>query len=159
MMVTSTFNAPLIAPFLFCLSVLFHSPFSAAAPLPTADENVIFYGVWTDDQCTIPAKPGQGTTDPYPSLNTSIPCLIDTYVDPDGKNQTNANCEFNCENTNVTWRQYPGSPTCNPPPGALNISAVLSTVCSAVQTHFGVTYQKLIKYDVPCSAKHPRLFF
>jgi hypothetical protein len=104
--------------------------------------------VYQDAACTNPMIHSDYT----PNM-TMAPCFVGTYVDPMGRSQTNANADFDCTATGVTWTQWPGSDTCRPTVPSLCINATLSTACTGVRTHMGLTYQKLINYT-GCSAKY-----
>jgi hypothetical protein len=122
---------------------------STTTASPSADRNLVSFGVFTDEACTIPLTPGGH----YPVMNTSEDCFVMTYTDPLGNNQTNAWTEWQCADSGVAYVQYPGSANCTPPKGSLRIEGNLTTECSPVETHMGWTYQKLMNYTEPCDAK------
>lgn len=125
----------------------FTASLAATAPLAKLTEAVHFE-VYKDSACTELMLP----TAPTPNM-TIEECFVGSYIDPSGKKQTNANGYFYCEEHTVSWTQFPGSDSCIPPASALCINATLSTDCTPVQTHMGITYQKLLNYSLPCSAK------
>ena len=107
----------------------------------------VFFKVYKDKDCTVILLKD------HVANMTVEPCFVGSYVDPNGKVQTNANANFDCENNKIYWTQYPGSSTCSPPSGSLCINATLSTSCQEVQTHMGVTYQKLVNFT-GCKSKY-----
>lgn len=119
---------------------------AAVGASPLAE--TVYFQVYNDSQCTQKALPDA------PAFNMTIEkCYVFSYTDPAGKVQTNANGYFYCADDTVTWTQWPGSDSCTPPASALCINATLSTSCKPVETHTGLTYQKLLNYAVPCTSK------
>ena len=102
----------------------------------------VFFKVYEDKDCT-----KEMMKDNLANMTVSDACFVGSYIDPNGKNQTNANANFSCERDRIYWTQYPGVSTCSPPSGALCINATLSTSCEMVRTHMGTTYQKLVNFS------------
>ena len=114
----------------------------------THTSETVYFQVYKDSACVNPMLPNAPT--PYMTIEK---CFVGSYIDPSGKLQTNANGYFFCDHDMVAWTQWPGSDSCSPSKGSLCINATLSTKCMPVETHMGLTYQKLLNYSAPCSAK------
>lgn len=105
-------------------------------------------GVFSDAECTILKSPTSGSvTLELPS--TPSGCSLQSYIDSEGNNVTNANFMFNCCENFIEYMQYPSSDNCDGP--GLLIYNLLSSECSSFETHLGTTYQMLEEYSVPCS--------
>jgi hypothetical protein len=109
----------------------------------TAAAETIQFGVYTDAQCTKLMKQGH-----FASMRTDMECYVHTYIDPQGQSNTNAHDSFHCDTSSVSFTQYVGSSTCGS--GRKTIEMRLTTSCQPVQTHMGLTYQRLENY-VGCS--------
>lgn len=124
-----------------------------AAPTPEPGPADVGFNVYTDPDCTVPLIAGR-----TPTLHTGVACSVDTYVDPEGNSQTNANTDWNCGADFVEWTQYPGSTAC--PAGDSDARIIHSKLyaghCVAVMTHMGTTYQKLADGYIQCAARSIR---
>ena len=112
-----------------------------------ATPSTFTFGVWFEEGCD------EGAMHTTFTINTACPCYLVSYVSPSGETKTNAHYDFSCTNEGVTFVQLTGTDACESDPlpaGSLRIDADLSTVCEAVQTSNGLTYQKLIDYE-PCT--------
>ena len=112
----------------------------------TSAADTIQFGVYTDVQCTSLMKQGH-----FASMRTDLECYVHTYTDPQGQSNTNAHDNFHCDASSVSFTQYVGSSTCGS--GRKTIEMTLTTSCQPVQTHMGLTYQRLENY-AGCSASN-----
>mmetsp|Transcript_29073 Transcript_29073/g.57073 ORF Transcript_29073/g.57073 Transcript_29073/m.57073 type:complete len:406 (+) Transcript_29073:142-1359(+) len=111
-----------------------------------------YFGVYSDPACTVPLR--GGVDRPHPVTIDASGCDIIQYTSPmDGSLRTNAFGRFHCEADSVTFTHWPQSYQCES--GAKVLTTTLyANKCVATQTHMGITYQKLLNYNVPCSSKY-----
>lgn len=117
----------------------------------------VSFGVYSDANCITPLRnrpPGKTRKTPTVSVDSQGTCFVMSYTSPlFGHVQTNAFGHFHCTETSVTWTHWPGSTTCGE--GELVLVDSLHTDrCMPVMTHLGITYQKLVNYDPPCTATY-----
>ena len=113
-----------------------------------AEESVLF-GVFKDDQCTDTLMPGSEVA--VRELPDQLDgCQTHSYIDPEGELFTNSETMFNCCENFVEFVQYAGSEDCS---GGKLIYNVMTIDCDPVDTHMGITYQRLVNY-ARCSQTH-----
>jgi hypothetical protein len=132
------------------------------AAVQTAAQEIVAFGVYKDAACTTPYRAGVSAAQMEAQIAsgnhgmkvTEADCDVMSYTSPTtGQLRTNANGRFNCEADHVTFTHWPNSNVCGGS-GKVLLHTLYTNKCVPVQTHMGVTYQKLLGYT-PCSAKHP----
>ena len=128
---------------------------STAATLVSAES--VYFSVFSDPDCTVPYgqhSASQAANGRPVVVDNADGCHVLSYTSPlDGHLQTNAFGRFNCEADGVTWTEWPSSSQCGVGNKVI-VQKLYANKCVYVRTHFGTTYQKLVNYNSPCSAKY-----